>query len=326
MYKSTKNHTNADALSRLPVKSNENDEPDASDIFNIEQIKNLPVTAMEIATETKRNPSCVYQYVTSGWKKPEDTSLMPFYNRRDEITTQHGCLMWGITVIIRTKFRKKILETLHASHLGVVKMKGIARSYVWWPGIDKEIENVTKSCSGCSKIQNNQTKAPVHPWEWPSAPWQRIHIDFAGPFLNKNVFIMVDAHSKWPEVFPMKKITSFKTIKILRTVFALNGIPEQIVSDNGSQFTSHKFDEFIRKNGIKHFKSAPYHPATNRLAERFVQTFKCSMKSMKNQEMKLNKKIANFLLLYRNAPHSITNETPAKLFHGRNLRTCLDLI
>lgn len=72
MYKSTKNHTNADALSRLPVKSNENDEPDASDIFNIEQIENLHVTAMEIARETKRNPmlSCVYQHVTSGWKKP----------------------------------------------------------------------------------------------------------------------------------------------------------------------------------------------------------------------------------------------------------------
>lgn len=155
MYKSTNNHTNADALSRLPVKSNENDEPDASDIFNIEQIENLPVTAMEIARETKRNPmlSCVYQHVTSGWKKPEDTSLMPFYYRRDEITTQHGCLMRGIRVIIPTKFRKKILETLHASHLGVVKMKGIARSYVWWPGIDKEIENVTKSCSGCSKFK-----------------------------------------------------------------------------------------------------------------------------------------------------------------------------
>lgn len=96
MYKSTKNHTNADALSRLPMKSNEYDEPDASDIFNIEQIENLPVTAMEIARETKRNPmlSCVYQHVTSGWKKPEDTYLMLFYNRRDEITTQHGCLMW----------------------------------------------------------------------------------------------------------------------------------------------------------------------------------------------------------------------------------------
>lgn len=183
--------------------------------LNIEQIENLPVTAMEIARETKRNPmlSCVYQHVTSGWKKPEDTSLMPFYNCRDEITTQHGCLMWGIRVINPTKFRKKILETLHASHLGVVKMRGIARIYVWWPGIDKEIENVTKSCSGSSKIQNNPTNAPVHPWEWPSANWQRIHTDFAGPFLNKNFLIMVDAHSKWPEVFPMKKKLHLKQLK-----------------------------------------------------------------------------------------------------------------
>lgn len=106
----------------------------------------------------------------------------------------------------------------------------------------------------------------------------------------------------------------------MRIVFAQKGIPEQIVSDNGPQFTSHEFDEFIRKNGIKHCKSAPYHPATNGLAERFVQTFKRSLKSMRNQEMSLNKKIANSLLLYRNAPHSVTNETPAKLFHGRNLR------
>ncbi|XP_048731638.2 uncharacterized protein K02A2.6-like [Ostrea edulis] len=310
------------------MKSNDNDGPDASEVFNIEQIENLPMTAKEIAKETKRNPmlSCVYQHVTSGWKKPEDTSLMPFYNRRDEITTQHGCLMWGIRVIIPTKFRKRILETLPASHLGVVKMKGIARSYVWWPGIDKEIENISKSCSGCAKIQNNPSKAPVHPWEWPSVPWQRIHIDFAGPFLNKNFLIMVDAHSKWPEVFTMNKITSFKTIEILRTVFARNGITEQIVSDNGPQFTSREFDDFTKKNAIKHFKSAPYHPATNGLAERFVQTFKRSMNSMKNNEMSLNKKIANFLLLYRNAPHSVTNETPATLFHGKNLRTFLDLI
>ena len=132
---------------------------------------------------------------------------------------------------------------------------------------------------------------------------------------------MVDAHSKWLEVFPMKKITKSTTIEILPSVFARNGIPEQIVSDNGPQFTSREFENFTKLNGIKHFRSA-----TNGLAERFVQTFKQNMKSKKNEEMSLNKKIANFLLLYRIAPHNITNETPAKLFHGRNLRTCLDLI
>ena len=327
MYRNTKKHTNADALSRSPIKSNDDKEEDAVDIFNVSQIENLPVTAKEISKETQRNAtlSRVYQYAITGWNKPSDDTLMPFYTRRNEITIQNGCLMWGIRVIIPTKFQQKVLDTLHASHLGVVKMKGIARSYVWWPGIDKEIENITKSCDGCSKIQNNPSKVSLHPWEWPSSPWQRIHIDFAGPFLNQNFLIMVDAHSKWPEVFPMKKITTSTTIEILRTVFARNGIPEQIVSDNGPQFTSREFEKFTKLNGIKHFRSAPYHPATNGLAERFVQTFKRSMKSMKNEEMSLNKKIANFLLLYRNAPHSITNETP-ELFHGRNLRTCLDLI
>ena len=112
----------------------------------------------------------------------------------------------------------------------------------------------------------------------------------------------------------MNKITATKTIEILRTVFARNGLPEQIVSDNGSQFTSTKFESFIKANGITHFKSAPYHPATNGLAERMVRTFKQSLKAMKDEPISLNKKIANFLLMYRNAPHATTNELPAKMF------------
>ena len=97
------------------------------------------------------------------------------------------------------------------------------RSYVWWPRIDKDIEEITKCCEGCVQTQSNPWKVPIHPWEWPSKPWQRIHIDFAGPLLEKQFLIIVDAHSKWPEIFPMNKITSTKTIEILRMVFARNG-------------------------------------------------------------------------------------------------------
>jgi transposase InsO family protein len=98
------------------------------------------------------------------------------------------------------------------------------------------------------------------------------------------------------------------------------------VSDNGSQFSSDEFATFMKHNGIKHFKSAPYHPATNGLAERFIQTFKNSMRAMKDENRDINQKIANFLLTYRNTPYSTTNETPAKLFLGRNLRTRLSLL
>jgi hypothetical protein len=170
------------------------------------------------------------------------------------------------------------------------------------------------------------TIAPLHPWEWPSSPWERVHIDFAGPFLDRMFFVLVDAHSKWPDIVEMKTMTSTKTIEVLRSIFSRNGIPAQIVSDNGSQFSSEEFATFMKCNGIKHFKSAPYHPATNGLAERFIQTFKNSMRAMKDENRDINQKIANFLLTYRNTPHSTTNETPAKLLLGRNLRTRLSEI
>ena len=86
--------------------------------------------------------------------------------------------------------------------------------------------------------------------------------------------IVVDAHSKWQEVIQMSSITTSKTVEALQVLFAKYGLPEQLVSDNGPQFTSEDFSQFMRMNGIKHIRSAPYHPSSNGLAECFVQTFK----------------------------------------------------
>ena len=92
------------------------------------------------------------------------------------------------------------------------------------------------------------------------------------------------------------------------------------------KFTSGEFENFTKQNGIKHYKSAPFHPSTNGLVERFIQTFKNSMRAMKQDNKVLSHKIANFLLNYRNTPHSVTKETPARLFMGRDLRSCLSLV
>ena len=80
-------------------------------------------------------------------------------------------------------------------------MKSIARSHVWWPGIDTDIEHCAKECSGCSENRNMPPESPIHPWEFPDRPWQRIHVDFAGPFMGCMFLIVVDTRSKWPEVF-----------------------------------------------------------------------------------------------------------------------------
>ena len=158
------------------------------------------------------------------------------------------------------------------------------------------------------------------------SPWQRIHIDYAGPFLGQMFLIVVDAHSKWPEVVGTKSSNSSHTIDILRAIFASNGVPEQIVSDNTPQFTSDEFQMFLKRNVVKHITSSPYHPATNGLAERFVQTFKQAMKSMTGEKGSTSAKLANFLLAYRNAPHSTTGQSPATLFMGRNRRSRLDIL
>jgi transposase InsO family protein len=94
----------------------------------------------------------------------------------------------------------------------------------------------------------------------------------------------------------MKTTTSTKTTEVLRSIFSPNGIPAQIVSDNGSQFSSDEFATLMKRNGIKHFKFAPCHPATNGLAIRFIQTFKNSMRAMKDENRDINQKIENCLL------------------------------
>ena len=200
--------------------------------------------------------------------------MRPFWNKRNELVVEEDCLMWGIRTVIPNKLRSVVLKELHSSHLGIVRMKMLSRSYFWWPKIDKDIESVVNLCSQCQVVQADPPVAPLHPWTWPKHPWERLHIDFAGPFMNKSFLVLVDAHSKWPEVVEMNTTTTEATIRVLRRLFSSYGLPKQIISDNGPQFTSVEFQTFMKENGIKHIRSSPYHPASNGQVERFIQTFK----------------------------------------------------
>ena len=160
-----------------------------------------------------------------------------------------------------------MLTELHEGHPGCTRMKGLARMYVWWPGISKDIENTVRHCSECQQHQSTPPVAPLHPWAWPTCPWARLHLDYAGPVQGKMILVLIDAHSKWIEAVCTPSATSSVVIEELRTLFAQFGIPETIVSDNGLCFVSAEFEAFLENNGIKHITSAPYHPASNGLAE-----------------------------------------------------------
>lgn len=191
-------------------------------------------------------------------------------------------------------------------------LKEIARSYFWWPGLDCHIEETAKTCPSCQTVRLMPQPAPLHPWTWPEAPWQRIHVDFAGPFKERIFLVAIDAHSKWPEVAIMRSTTAEKTIEKLGEMFTCFGFPEQLVSDNGPQFISQDFERFLEATGVQHIRSAPYHPCTNGLADRFVQSMKHALKASQGQGS-LHQRLHSFLLSYRNVPHSTTKVAPAVL-------------
>ena len=198
-----------------------------------------------------------------GRSEADSDELRPFFRRKEELSVEDGCILWGHRVVIPLPGREKIVELLHESHPGMTRIKGIARSYVWWPGLDDVLEKKVRHCQSCQEHQRLPSKAPLHPWEFPERPWSRLHIDFAGPFLNKQFLLIVDAHSKWLEVFIVPTTSSQAAINKLRPLFATHGLPELLVSDNGAAFTSDEFSEFTKKNGIRHTTSAPYHPSSN---------------------------------------------------------------
>ena len=200
-YRKGDQHCNADGLSRLPLPV-KHSEPKQAGIFYFKEVAATPVTSAHVKTHTRTDPilSEVLDIISCGRKGVMTPSLKPYLVRRNELSVQSGCLLWGYRVIIPPALREKVLDELHSGHCGVVRMKEIARSYFWWPSLDAAIEEKAKSCSACQRLRNLPQLAPLHPWDWPEEPWQRVHIDFAGPLEGHMYLIVVDAHSKWPEV------------------------------------------------------------------------------------------------------------------------------
>ncbi|XP_011705682.1 PREDICTED: uncharacterized protein K02A2.6-like, partial [Wasmannia auropunctata] len=321
---------NCDALSRLPID-------DSTLIFETEythinfieeECPMLDFQAVKQALSHDKLLRKIVTYIQTEW--PEVSKLTEieksYYNKRHELNYENGCLSRGHRIVIPEILQNQILKSIYSSHLGIVKMKHIARNYFWWPHIDVDIENLANSCSNCLEARPYPTKTPLTPWLWPSHPWSRIHMDFA-KFYDCMFLIIVDAHSKWPIVINMKNDTTARNlIKELDTIFADKGYPSHIVSDNGTQFTSDEFAAYLKQFRIKHTFSAPFYPATNGAAENFVKTFKDKVKKIMKDGHSLDFSVNRFLADYRNTPHCSTNVPPAQLMYKRQLKTRFDLI
>ena len=326
----------ADGLSRLIARSTSDTEDivvssveaEVCQVFQ-DACRALPVTAQMVKEASTNDPLIkkVKQAMLKGWKAGNTTSeFYQFYLRRDSLSIYDDCLMFSERLVIPASLQQRVLKQFHVGHPGRSRMKSIVRSYVYWPFIDKHVEDYVARCSRCASAAKNPPKSESLTWPPTKSPWSRIHLDFAGPLDSRYFLVLIDSHSKWPEICVMKNPTTTATISFLRDIFSRFGVPETLVTDNGTQFTSFEFADFCRVNGIQHIRTPPYHPQSNGQVERFVDTLKRAL--LKAQGEGNNEEILNaFLKTYRCTPHMILeNKSPAEVMFGRKIRTSWDLI
>ncbi|UYV64921.1 K02A2.6-like [Cordylochernes scorpioides] len=234
-----------------------------------------PIVTKDLAYETRRDRilAVVLRNIREKPRMFKEDPFSPYFKIPDELGAEFGCIQWRERIIIPQKLKNLILKDLHEMHLGIVKMKMIARRYFWWPGLDKNIEDLAHECQVCQESAS-MPPSTISEWTWPEKPWHRLHVNLAGSFIGKMFIVLVDAYTKW------------------------FGLPEFIVTDNGRQFISKEFDDLTKINGIRHTKTSPYNPSSNGLAERYLREFKNSLRKDTGKD-ELEANLHRFLFAHR---------------------------
>ena len=209
-----------------------------------------PDNPLLVVRETAKDPilAQVMRFVKEGWPHAFSEELKDFKKLENSLSTENGCVFYGLRVIIPSTLRNHILKLLHLGHFGMQRMKQLARSTVYWPRIDFDIENLCRKCTSCGQFQNKPDKPSIHPWMMPEKPWSRLHLDHAINFLGRNWLVLVDAYSKYPCIHPTTSTSSKSTTAILEQEFAHFGYPHTLVTDNATTFMSQKSSKLGANN------------------------------------------------------------------------------
>lgn len=250
---------------------------------------------------------------------------MPFFNVAGELEFEGNLLFKSGKCIPPESMQGIILNLAHRTHPGISSMKRLVRSFFWWPGMDRFVDRVIRDCPHCVSSEK-MLKVHVPPLKvvkWPKLPWQKLAFDISGPFnelqtSSRFALVMIDYHSKWPEVKFVPKATTDAVTTFFKEIFAREGCPATLITDNGVQWTSNEINNFFKECGIKHICTSLYEPHENGQVERFNRVLKTFVAgAVKSGSVWMNE-LRRKLWIYRITPHSTTEVSPFKLLKGRD--------
>lgn len=198
--------------------------------------------------------------------------------------------------------------------------------------MDKLVESIISTCLNC-QLNDKSAKtapAPLQPIQLPDKPWEKVGLDIVGPFENapaqcRFAVTLIDYHRKWPEVAFSQCVTAGVVISFLQSVFSREGNPSYIVTDNGPQFLSSAFADFLSERGICHLCSSVYYPQCNGAVERWNRVLKECILAAEQMQKNWKPAVTDFLQNYRATPHATTGVSPSELLHNRRMKTKLDI-
>jgi transposase InsO family protein len=318
----------SDCLSRAPLAETEpiTTHEDKIGINLVDKIRlaNDTLGRFRDATSLGETSMIVMEYVIKGWpseREQTDEIAREYWSFKEELSVEDGLLFKSDRIVVPRTLRAGVLDDIHGAHLGESKSLCFARDYIFWPSMTAQVKDRVRSCSICNAFRHQQQKETLKPHEIPGLPWQVIGTDLF-EYGGHTYLVVTDFYSKYFELELLRQSTATCLINNLKKIFARFGIPDEVISDNGSQYSNtrnlfditHQFKQFAQEWGFKHTTSSPQYPQSNGAAERAVQTAKRILRKSEAD----NKDRFEGLLKYRNTPFEDIGVSPVHLNESKD--------
>ena len=262
------------------------------------------------------------QVIQAGWpnsKAELDPRVKPFYASGDELTVIENVVFKSNRVVIPKSMQKQILMIIHEGHQGIVRSKQLARDILYWPGMNTQIQELVENCDTCQEKRRQQQRESLMPCEIPNGPWRLLATDLL-QVEGRNYLVTIDYYSEYIHVDRMDRGTeSRKVIEKLATLFAEHGVPDKLLSNNGPQFISQQFKDFMKNWNCEHLTSSPHHHQSNGMVERANQTIRRMIEKTNGDTVRLQAALLNL----RNTPKEAGS--PAQRLFNRRTATKVPL-